>query len=1251
MALHAIVMAFLLCPYSVGALRDTQDDGSRPRRRFPAPPWLLQRAGEVGKDISFATTKQLLSSPAAATCPVAVRVVPGYLGDKGFLNTWDPEAEVLWEYFQRPRDAFTARMADIVVLDQPVLVGTKRKQNGEFTSAVRLSVVPVFRAGVMPELSTARCFDPLRKINLDQRLGQLLDTWRAGHTAPLECYWLPEPVVQLVQAGQWRTLLFSASWKSSLPELLSWPPRPWFQALRGKFGAKGALQSDSSGAKLSVDKLDRMKQLLCKWAPHIEKGLADDEDGSTEMFELERMVVDLTRLSRSLQPLEADVAQGSARRSGGTKWLGERLMKSVIVAFRLASHKDLATLLDEAVDLIVPACLADVVKDDCRRHAAKQPSAASVQRAQLTVDLAYMKHVASRRATSRAMLFCWADSSPQAGEDWFISSYLEVEVSSVAAVLKCVHALQASVGAWHTAFQLDSRDPAREGHLQRISKERVACTKRLSQLLRIHKQIPVAIGHRAAGLESKTHALLHALSMETPPTLPLQHAADQIMSITADLGVEVGISEASGGGVGMYLPAWRASTLQPDPEEPSADETQQPLRHALLMPGALHVIDNMEHSMDKHLQNWDWFIEGLSALTNLLGNKHTRERFLAMCIRSVPEFKHHEPLFRTNTTTTVKWRWGSVCQVLGDILRLRGGLVEAWSPQRYMQGFKVTAQAAVGEGQQQPGDNDPLDLELLTRTVQSARWWTYAFMLQVLHGIAKGLRQWMEGCYCHGWLHPRDDMTPEAEELHRVLKGPGGMGFEYDGSNFQCPLSGLRAVELAIDDGGSVGVGHLAKVIRAICATKSALLLEPCAGLSNIDRAAIIDDFEVGTASMQHELVTKLRCWQTLTWKLGAICHHATGIAKRAARSLIAEFDRLPADPVLHHPLTVQILGGGSIIRRQLEEFAAGDAPLAAYPEAQLRIGAFAFMSTAERRGEADHAYISKKVGKRKVSGPFVSLALRMPLIRSFLGSDTESFCRMCNLFEAVRNPKKAMVDFGLSRHPLLREGRLANASYHDMHKRLHHAVYSTASDSKFQEFSSTRQRHAARRAQTDRKVRAHFPQKKLRVTQDNVRLYALADHCRQRLRLGALYSLRAGAAPMAPVTAALAAAPAPTKLGAQHGVVQPSRLMPDVSDIALHDEADPVPDRGREIHFRLLKKSAGKAKLVRLPAAESRKLGASSMAVTLDKVVPAQGGEQAVYVSAEPANAVALVWGRPIINRPVSIVGHVIPGACGACT
>lgn len=320
--------------------------------------------------------------------------------------------------------------------------------------------------------------------------------------------------------------------------------------------------------------------------------------------------------------------------------------------------------------MIVPPMLLPLCKDSLGQMTTRVANGSRVLRSQLTVDLALMRYVAKKNAFTDRLLYIWVDSSPQAGGDWLVSSYLWIHGRDVVVVASQAHAMFRSVSEWHEAFDKEN-DLGQQQRLIDIVMRRSQLQERTSAAIRMHKQIPIALGHMNAGLAAKTRSLIQAFHMESAHREALQHTLGNVVAITTDMGVEMGVADAAGGGFDNYIPSWMRSRLDDeigiDFVVPHAHSDRHPFPNSMLSGGVLHIIDVSEKHLDKSLAHWDKWFPGLLAITRLLGTKHHRERFIDTCIRRDERFRGEVSIFGANVHSTVHWRWGAVIDVLHDL--------------------------------------------------------------------------------------------------------------------------------------------------------------------------------------------------------------------------------------------------------------------------------------------------------------------------------------------------------------------------------------------------------------------------------------------------------------------------------------------------------------------------------------------------------------------------------------------------------
>lgn len=505
-----------------------------------------------------------------------------------------------------------------------------------------------------------------------------------------------------------------------------------------------------------------------------------------------------------------------------------------------------------------------------------------------------------------------------------------------------------------------------------------------------------------------------------------------------------------------------------------------------------------------------------------------------------------------------------------------------------------------------------------------------------LHQIAKEFRSWCESCKCHFWMHKDSagDVSNAAAgyfDVHCDL----GLGDKFCGDT--CPLAGMRASEFATSMEGGGGGQHSLHQIRDQIYPE---LIRMCNGLSEIDRASLLADFNLGRAQLAFNITSKLHYWDALPWKLVGLSHWSEGVSRRCAQKCLELFDNAVQEEAMHHRISWEFLAPGCELRRQLQAFASGSQPLWTWPELHRRVLALTFINVAERRGEADHSLISKAAVGRKPAPPAVSLSLRMPEVLEAIGTSPAQVHDFCAHFNSVRNPRDAVVAQGLSRHPTIKEALERNAAYHEMHTLLQSVVYGTDPESMFYKdadgvlkLHDKSKRAVAKAAESIRRG-GYLPR---RLSREAVRQHALLHHCLNAMKLGQMCSLLAGVGAFNAVEAALA-----TKVGQHVGgegsapKQQSISLEADVEDMELHEPVGADCMEGaallpRSVFFIVLKSRAGRVKAVPLAPAAGSKMSMTSLAITLHHSRTTSDGR--VFARTEPAKSLAVGNGVAVLE------------------
>ena len=624
----------------------------------------------------------------------------------------------------------------------------------------------------------------------------------------------------------------------------------------------------------------------------------------------------------------------------------------------------------------------------------------------------------------------------------------------------------------------------------------------------MHYLTPAALGLKASSLEHKLQRVLHCLYLQAPdvqyatPLQTLRVVCANVCSFTTDLGTEVGIADYKTPSLSAVLPPWCHTPshhgLQSDmgdPEIEQAGELESVWPNALVFPGILHIIDNCLLDVDQHMPMWSKWLEGLKSIMKLLCNKAETERYVETCVKG-SAFEHWgHMLLKRRPPSIVNWRWSIVVKTLQALLPMKVFLKSTWSSAKYK-----------GQGQELEGTRQPqrpcqpqsiseLSPDLITQTLENSWWWDYGEMLFSVHTTVNQIGVWGERCPCHSWA---THVSAKRRYLIQRIHGSAGLDHAGDGLQFQCPMRGCRAPELAR--------GKLQEALGTIADETAASLLLRLDPTTNPDeRFAVINDFESAKMFAHAILEQKLDFLKHLPWALMGVAHWSPAEARAAAKVCVELFDRKGADPKLHHRKTWAILGPG-LVRDQLELFMNG-ACMNTLPELASHIQPFAFILVTERSAEKPHSIIHKGTCGRKPGPAYVSMQLRAAQLAHGIHSDARVLDALAVHFDKVRDPRKAAIELRLDRHPeVARICSMACTQTSKRHQVLASAVYTVDLRSKYQTYAAA---HQAKLKEDRLKAKiSRGAKEKQRLTVNAVIRAAMIDHAKRKLIPGSMYSL-----------------------------------------------------------------------------------------------------------------------------------------------
>jgi len=124
------------------------------------------------------------------------------------------------------------------------------------------------------------------------------------------------------------------------------------------------------------------------------------------------------------------------------------------------------------------------------------------------------------------------------------------------------------------------------------------------------------------------------------------------------------------------------------------------------------------------------------------------------------------------------------------------------------------------------------------------------------------------------------------------------------------------------------------------------------------------------------------------------------------------------------------------------------------------------FIIVVERKGEADQSTIHRGSAGRDVGGPSVSITIRVSELRLNMSNNAEFFKAMLRAFEEVRNPKRGVPTFNVSRQADIKEALRCNSNGHHLSTLMSVVAYSLDPSSQFQVFKLAVQKRSNAKAE-----------------------------------------------------------------------------------------------------------------------------------------------------------------------------------------
>lgn len=360
---------------------------------------------------------------------------------------------------------------------------------------------------------------------------EALSTWQVETSADA-CLAIPVPglLLELLARRAWPVIPCLGRWLNVVARL----PR----SLHPGVCEKGLAEPQPHLGELSVGQLSHMIRLLRAWAPVLVR----EHPGQESSAETERCLQDAAQWLvnvRSALPGQHLPASGSKR-----MYSSLFLVKCMLMSRLVPSYVNLKELCLNAMDLLFPSLLRCVIDDLAdSKHVFPGKSSKHVMR--LALDVAMLLSVRRDIELDDYVRFGGADSSPQHGHNWLLSSYWSVPTQDLASLFFAVQALTE-----------ECKTRALEPEKYEQSESSRANHAQLAKLLRRQHDIPVALGQGAEDLANKCSAMAHKWAMLLGDRAKLRPFAQSFFSYTSDMGTELGIADFRVGSMTDLLPPW-----------------------------------------------------------------------------------------------------------------------------------------------------------------------------------------------------------------------------------------------------------------------------------------------------------------------------------------------------------------------------------------------------------------------------------------------------------------------------------------------------------------------------------------------------------------------------------------------------------------------------------------------------------------------------------------------------------------------
>ena len=450
-----------------------------------------------------------------------------------------------FEFLMYPSDFFSLRVLEAIQLQEAVPVASakapvlRRQPDGviqekqEAFFNVQLASLTQPFLPYLPGLSLSTlnlCRSGGRAVSVQQ----VLDDW--GLRQPAESCLvvpLPETLLQMVLRGFWQHVPCLGRWHNLLHQLC--------EADQRRVGWPGNCAPQAADGSLSQTKVLELVKTLQSWAPVLLQDSDEGQEGHERKLELLGAVRWLLNVRAAL-PGDSDVLP-----CRGVVYDSMFLVRCLLMSRLMPAYVSWKEVCVHSLKLLFP----DLLKDSLKHLLESKhlfPGEGSKHKMRLVLDVALLLWKRKKEEQEGPFVrFAGADSSPQHGNNWLLSSCISVRQSKMLEVFRC---LQRMIHDCRHRSQSDHDEGEQSAQSRADHAVVYSCVQQ-------EHDLPVVLGSGAEGTAHKCAAMLHKWVVLLGDSNRLPMHLNSFFSFCSDMGAELGIGHFHVQDFMSLLPPWQ----------------------------------------------------------------------------------------------------------------------------------------------------------------------------------------------------------------------------------------------------------------------------------------------------------------------------------------------------------------------------------------------------------------------------------------------------------------------------------------------------------------------------------------------------------------------------------------------------------------------------------------------------------------------------------------------------------------------